>query len=39
MRKIQNFLRQGGAVPLQPPNKGGGAGHDCLNLNFRQNFP
>ena len=19
--------------------QGGGAGHDCLNLNFRQNFP
>ena len=27
-----------GDLVITTPLTGGGAGHDCLNLNFRQNF-
>ena len=33
--RIVTFIRDSVAVRCQ----GGGAGNDCLNLNFRQNFP
>ena len=37
-QKTKKFSGKGALPSLQPQN-GGGGGNDCLNLNFRQNFP
>ena len=37
--KLFHELRSKGPSKIRTGENTGGAGNDCLNLNFRQNFP